>query len=96
MDEMAGLADHGIDLATLRVMYDAWCAGASKSDLERAYLNAPQSHGKLVNSLVRAHLGIETEKQSPQTARIEALQHEVERLRRLLREHGIQPNESAG
>jgi hypothetical protein len=83
------LDEHGIDLATLREMYDAWCAGATKSELERRYLDAPQSHGKLFTALVREHLGIETERRSAQRATIEELQQEIARLRGLLRRHGI-------
>jgi hypothetical protein len=86
---MADLAAYGIDLDTLRRMYDAWCAGAKKSELERRYLNAPQSHGKLFSSLVREHLGIETERRAPQTERVAELEAEVQRLRELLRARGV-------
>jgi hypothetical protein len=89
---VAALEDLGIDLDTLRRMYDEWRAGAKKSDLERRYLNKPESHGKLFSSLVREHLGIETEKRSSLAAEKDALAHEVARLRRLLIAHGIDPD----
>ena len=88
---MAELSDYGINSETLRQMYDAWCAGAKKSQLERDYLSAPQAHGKLFSTLVREHLGIETERQSGQSQRIGELEGEVARLRRLLIQHGIDP-----
>ena len=77
---MAELADYGIDHATLQRMYDEWRNGAKKSALERQYLGEPESHGKLFTSLVREHLGIETERHSGQTNRVRALEREVERL----------------
>lgn len=83
---MAGLDDYGIDIATLRKMYAAWQTGASKSSLETRYLGKVERQGKLFTSLVRKHLGIETEKRSKTVI-------ENERLRRLLREHGIGPEE---
>jgi hypothetical protein len=86
------LADHGIDLATLRDIYARWRAGATKSELERDYLNAPQSHGKLFSALVREHLGVETEKRSGQSQRIDELEQEVRRLRQLLRDSQIDPD----
>lgn len=88
---MAELSDYDIDIGTLREMYDRWRAGATKSSLEREYLNAPQSHGKLFSTLVREHLGVETEKRSSQSDRIAELEREVERLRRVLRAHRIDP-----
>lgn len=90
---MAELSDYDIDIGTLREMYDRWRAGATKSSLEREYLNAPQSHGKLFSTLVREHLGVETEKRSSQSDRIAELEREVERLRRVLRAHRIDPTE---
>ena len=83
---MASLDDYGIDKATLREMYDRWRAGASKSSLEIEYLGKVESHGKLFTSLVRTRLGIETERRSRTVL-------ENERLRRLLRKHGIDPDE---
>ncbi len=89
---MAELEDYGIDLDTLRVMLDEWRAGANKSALERRYLNRPESHGKLFTSLVRQHLGVETERRSSQTERIATLESEVARLRGLLLAAGIDPD----
>ena len=88
---MGDLADYGIDLATLRTMYDAWCAGAKKSDLERRYLDKPESHGKLFTRLVRDYLFIETERHSSLTSERDELAAEVRRLTALLRSHGINP-----
>lgn len=88
---MAELAEHGIDLVTLRRMYERWQEGATKSELERTYLHAPQSHGKLFTALVREHLGIETERRSKQSDRVEELEREVQRLRALVAQHGIDP-----
>ena len=85
---MASLDDYGIDKATLREMYERWKDGASKSSLEIKYLGKVESHGKLFTSLVRTHLGIETERRSKTAL-------ENERLRRLLRKHGIDPDENA-
>ena len=88
---MPELSELGIDLETVRRMYDDWCTGAKKSDLERRYLNKPESHGKLFSALVRDHLGIETERRSTLTEERDALRREVSRLRTLLRQHGIDP-----
>ena len=89
---MGELADYGIDLATLQHMYELWCTGAKKSDLERRFLNKPESHGKLFTSLVREHLGVETERQSALTAERDELHREVARLKALLHHHGIDPS----
>ena len=78
------LDDYGIDLNTLETMYEQWKGGVSKSELERRYLDKPESHGKVFSSLVRRHLGIETEKRSP-------LSKENTELKRILRSHGIDP-----
>ena len=88
---MGELADYGVDLDTLRTMYDEWLAGAKKSHLERRYLDKPESHGKLFSSLVREHLGIETEQRSHLTDERDQLAAEVHRLTQLLRSHGINP-----
>lgn len=88
---MGELSDYGIDAATLQRMYELWCEGAKKSDLERRFLNKPESHGKLFTALVREHLGIETEKRSSLTAERDELRCEVIRLKALLRQHGIDP-----
>lgn len=88
---MADLSDYGINNAILREMYDQWRAGAKKSELERRYLGKPESHGKLFTNLVREHLGFETERQSGLAAERDQLRREVDRLRSLLRDHGIDP-----
>ena len=88
---MGELSDYGITLEVLQEMYDLWCQGAKKSDLERRYLDKPESHGKLFSSLVREHLGIETERKSHLTAERDELVREVARLTSLLRHHGIDP-----
>jgi len=88
---MNDLSDYGIDEATLRRMYDEWCQGAKKSELERRYLGKPESHGALFTGLVRNHLGIETQRRSPQAARLAELTEENARLRDLLESHGIDP-----
>jgi hypothetical protein len=85
---VASLEEYGIDKATLREMYERWKDGASKSSLEIKYLGKVESHGKLFSSLVRTHLGIETERRSKTVI-------ENERLRRLLHKHGIDPDEDA-
>lgn len=82
---MADLADYGIKVDDLRRMHEEWLEGASKSDLERRYLDKYESHGKLFTSLVRRYLGLETEKRHP-------LAIENARLRALLRDHGIDPD----
>ncbi len=85
------LEAYGIDLDTLRHMYEQWCEGVNKSELERTYLKRPQSHGKLFTSLVRTHLGHETERTSKLALERDAPRNEVERLRALLRQHKIDP-----
>lgn len=65
--------------------------GQQGSDLERRYLNKPESHGKLFTLLVREHLGKETEQKSPLAAERGALSAEAARLKALLRHHGIDP-----
>lgn len=93
---MGELAQHGIDLATLEKMYEEWRAGAKKSDLERRYLNKPESHGKLFSSLVRDHLGIETERRSSLAGKVRELEAENRRLRALLARHGVDPGTAVG
>jgi hypothetical protein len=90
---MADLKDYGIDLVTLQSMYDQWCAGAKKSHLERTYLSEPESHGKVFSSLVREHLGVETEVRSPLAAENARLGDENARLRERLARAGIAPGE---
>jgi hypothetical protein len=82
---MADLENYGIDVVVPQRMYDEWCAGAKKSHLERKYLNKPESHGKLFTSLVREHLGVETEARS-------SLAEENARLRALLAQIAINPD----
>jgi len=88
---MGELETYGIDISTLREMYELWCEGAKKSELERRYLGRPQSHGKLFTALVREHLGVETEQRSQLKADRDGLSAEVARLKALLRENGIDP-----
>lgn len=59
---MADLAELGIDLRVLREMYDQWLNGPKKSELERRYLDKPESHGELFTALVRERLDIKTER----------------------------------
>ena len=91
---MGDLSDYGITREGLQEMYDKWCDGAKKSDLERRYLGKPESHGKLFSSLVREHLGIETERKSHLTAERDELAREVCSLQALLRSHGISPGDT--
>jgi hypothetical protein len=86
---MGELESYGIDKATLQQMYDEWLAGAKKGALEERYLGRTSSHGKLFTSLVRAHLGHETERRSRLAA-------ENARLRGLLQRHGIDPDDGRG
>jgi hypothetical protein len=88
---MGELSDYGITREVLQEMYNLRCQGAKKSDLERHYLDKPESHGKLFSSLIREHLGIETERRSHLTAERDELVREVARLKALLRQHGIDP-----
>lgn len=68
-----------------RDMYKDWLAGKTKSDVEQRYLGTSRAHGKRFSLMVKKHLGIDTEKQHPLTV-------ENERLRRLLRANGIDPD----
>jgi hypothetical protein len=79
------LSDYGLSKETLQTMYDEWQRGISKSAIERRYLGKATHHGKLFTKLVREYLNIETEKQHP-------LKCEVDRLRSLLRDSGIDPD----
>lgn len=87
---MGKLADYGITKQVLQQMYDEWCSGATKSDLERRYLQKPESHGKLFTSLIREHLGIETEHKSTLATERDELAREVLRLRAILDLHRIE------
>jgi hypothetical protein len=82
---MGELAEYAVDLETLRRMYEEWGSGVPKSTLEARYLGRTSSQGRVFSTLVRKHLGIETERRS-------SLAEENARLRALLREHGIDPN----
>jgi hypothetical protein len=83
------MADPRLDTAEepalARDMYKAWRDGMSKSDVERRFLGTSRAHGKRFSTLVRMHLGIETERRHP-------LAVENERLRLLLRDCGIDPD----
>jgi hypothetical protein len=79
---MGDLEDYGIDIETLRRMYNEYESGVPKSQLERRYLGKPESHGKVFSALVRKYLGVETEKRS-------TLAVENARLKRLLRSLGV-------
>ena len=85
---MPELGDYGIGIESLREMHERWQQGETKSALEIEYLGRVESHGKLFSSLVRRHLGIETEKRSPNAL-------EIARLRRLLVDNGIDPDGQA-
>jgi hypothetical protein len=63
-----------------------WRNGRSKNDIERVEFNDPASHGKGITAAWRDRLGVESEKRHP-------LALEVDRLRLLLIEHGIDPDE---
>lgn len=90
---MAELTDYGIDLATLRAMYQQWQRGVPKTHLEAQYLHKTQSHGKLFSSLVKRYLGHETERTHPLAEEAARLRDENRRLRDLLQRHGIDPGE---
>ncbi len=85
---MPELGDYGIGIESLREMFERWQQGETKSALEIEYLGKVESHGKLFSSLVRRHLGIETEKRSPSAL-------EIARLRQLLVDNGIDPDGQA-
>lgn len=82
MDSRLGTSREG-DLA--RDMYRAWINGMNKSDIERRYLGTGRAHGKRFSSMVKKHLGIDTEKEHQLTV-------ENRRLRSLLKAHGIDPD----
>jgi hypothetical protein len=82
---MPSLSGYGITLEELKEMHQRWKNGEAKSTLEIEYLGRTGSHGKLFTSLIRTHLGIETERKSKTVI-------ENERLRVLLRSHGINPD----
>ena len=70
-----------------REMYERWQKGESKSRLEIEYWDNSAAHGKAFTVYARRWLGIETEKQSRQSAKIA-------RLEALLRVNGISPTEA--
>lgn len=81
-DPRLGTSD---ERALARDMYEAWLAGMTKSDVEERFLGSSRAHGKRFSLLVKKHLGIDTERAHPLTV-------ENERLRRVLRTHGIDPD----
>ena len=68
-------------------MYERWQQGAPKSRLEIEYWGNATAHGKAFSGYVKRWLGIETERQSSQSARIAELEA-------LLRANGISPTEA--
>jgi hypothetical protein len=85
------LQRYGIDLATLRLMYEDWSdRKVPKSVVEARYLRTRRHHGKLFNSLVRRYLGVETERPSASRQRILTLEAENRHLRKLLELHQIE------
>ncbi|MDE0287066.1 MAG: DUF3644 domain-containing protein [bacterium] len=73
-----------MELAT--EMYERWQQGEAKSRLEIEYWGKGTAHGKAFSGYVRRWLGIETERQSSQSARIAYLEA-------LLRANGVSPTE---
>ena len=69
-----------------REMHERWQRGEPKSRLEIEYCKGT-AHGKAFSGYVRRWLGIETERQSSQSARIANLEA-------LLRANGISPTEA--
>lgn len=85
------LRRYGIDRQTVELMYAEWHdAKVPKSVVEARYLRTRKHHGKLFNRLMRLVLAKETQNAHPLRARVEALETEVDRLRSLLAEHGIE------
>ena len=74
-----------VQLAT--EMYKRWQQGEPKSRLEIEYWENATAHGKAFSGYVKRWLGIETERQSSQSARISELEA-------LLRANGISPTEA--
>ena len=70
-----------------REMHERWQRGEPKSRLEIEYWGKGTAHGKAFSGYVRRWLGIETERQSSQSARIANLEA-------LLRANGISPTEA--
>lgn len=74
-----------VQLAT--EMYERWQKGEPKSRLEIEYWGNPTAHGKAFSGYVKRWLGVETERQSSQSARILELEA-------LLRANGISATEA--
>ena len=70
-----------------REMHERWQRGEPKSRLEIEYWGKGTAHGKAFSGYVRRWLGIETERQPSQSARIANLEA-------LLRANGISPTEA--
>lgn len=68
-------------------MHDRWKNGEPKSRLEIEYWDNPAAHGKAFTAYVRRWIGVETERQSSQSARIAELED-------LLRAHGVSPTDA--
>ncbi|MFN3254412.1 MAG: DUF3644 domain-containing protein [Ilumatobacter sp.] len=66
-------------------MHALWQAGARKSQLEIDFWGNTGAHGKAFSGYVKRWLGVATESKSKQSG-------ELERLRGLLRAHGISPS----
>lgn len=78
---MPDLGALGIDRDLVQRMYAEWQAGASKSGLERRYLDKGENHGKLFTALVKQELGIDTERASRLREELQRLREENTRLR---------------
>ncbi len=77
-------------MPTLKKMYEEWVGRrTSKSAIERRYLGTGRQHGKLFTRLVRDYLGEDTERPHPLKSRVHELELENERLKGVLREHGL-------
>ncbi len=70
-----------------RDVYERWRGGESKSGIEIDVWNDATSHGKHFTAYVKRWLGLDTERQSGQTQRIEQLEA-------LLRAHGVSPGDA--
>lgn len=91
-DEARLQREYGIDIATLRAMYEEWDVDkVPKSVVEARYLRTRRFHGKLFSRLVRAYLGIETEKPHQLVTRLREMETYVEILREQLRCAGLEP-----
>ena len=83
-DEQLADEQH-VQLAT--EMHQRWQEGEAKSRLEIEYWDNAVAHGKAFSGYVKRWLGVDTERQSSQTARIIELES-------LLRANGISPTEA--